>query len=194
MIDQVIRPTPEASLILFGEGVGALVAARAAETGARPAGLILSGAPCPAPARTADLRRLGFGATRAPGAGPWLRDGPDDQALGRTHDRWRGAVTHAWQLANPDLRLGGPSLDWRWAFAELHAQAIAGSAAIASPTLVLGAGEASLCLAIPKADQRVVADAGAALELEDDSRRRGWLTAIEAFLAETTPRPAERVR
>ena len=172
MIDTVIRPQPRRPLILLGEGAGGFVAARAVEAGASPAALILSGADCGAP----------------PAAGDWRRDGPDDFAAHRTHDAWRGAVTHAWQVINPDLRLGGPSPQWRAALADLQSRTAADAARIQVPTLTLQAQPSPGCLAPPGTVLRTIPGAGPALELEDDARRGPWLAAIRADIAAAAAR------
>ena len=182
MIETVIRPQPRRPLILLGEGVGGFVAARVVEAGARPAGLILSGASCGGGMPGGALAQFGLGGMRAPGGDVWRRDGPDDFASHRTHDPWRGAVTHAWQLLNPDLRLGGPSLEWRAALADLQARTVADAARVQVPTLVLAAG-APGCLAPPGAAVQSIAGADPALELEDDTHRAPWLGALRQFVA-----------
>ena len=187
MIEAVIRQDG-APLTLIGQGDGALVAARAAETGARPAALILSAPDCRAPPGGGLLRTIGLGGLRAAGGEPWRRDGPDAFDRGWTHDRWRGAVTQAWQLVNPDLRIGGPSLDWNAALGALQASASADVAKVRTPTLIVEAGAPSPCLPVAGAQRRLIAGAGRSLELEDDARRGPWLSAIEAFVAGTSPK------
>lgn len=183
MIDTVIRPGAGRPFVVLGQGVGALLAARAAGTGDTPTGVVLSAPRC-APASPAGmLVHVGLGGLRAPGGDVWARAGPDDFAAHRTHDRWRGAVTHAWQLANPDLRLGGPSLDWQAALAGLQRDAEASVARLKAPALVIDDGKpGGACLAPPVALRRSLAGAGPALELEDDHWRKPWLAAVEAFL------------
>jgi hypothetical protein len=134
------------------------------------------------------LTYLGLGTFRAPGGDVWSRTGPDDFAAHRTHDRWRGAVTHAWQFANPDLRLGGPSLDWHAALADLQRDAEASAARLKAPALVIDDGKPRACLAPPLALRRSLAGADAALELEDDRWRGPWLAAVEAFIGEAVKR------
>jgi lysophospholipase len=190
MIDTVIRPTKDRPLVIVGQGVGALLAARVVEIGPVTAGLVLSAPRC-APATPAGaLVYLGLGAFRAPGGDTWNRTGPDDLAAQRTHDRWRGAVTHAWQSANPDLRLGGPSLDWQAAVGRLQHDAEAGATHLSGPVLLIDNGGPSACLASPAAVRRSLAGAGPALELEDDRWRAPWLAAIEAFAQARATLPA----
>ena len=189
MIDLVIRPTAQRPLVLLGQGVGAVVAARAVETGAAPAALVLSAPDCRRALAPGALVFLGLGQFRAPGGDAWRRSGPDDAAAHRTHDAFRGAVTHAWQLANPDLRLGGPSLDHEAALARLQAQTEADLARLhATPTLVLTAARPAPCLTPSGAQIQTIAVADPALELEDDPHRTPWLAAINRFAAQTAAR------
>ncbi|MFI4933710.1 MAG: alpha/beta fold hydrolase [Caulobacterales bacterium] len=193
MIDQVIRASPDAPVIVLGQGVGALIAARALEVGARPAGVILSAPPCQSTYfEGGDLRRFGLGRLRGPGSAAWKRDGQDAFAGGLTHDPWRGAVTHAWQTANPDLRMGGPSLDWLAAFSDLQRQTAGDLPRLAAPTLIMTRGGADACVAVPGAERQAIAGADRALELEDDARRGPWLGAVTAFLGRLTKATADR--
>lgn len=168
MIDTVIRPQPRRPLILLGEGAGGFVAAQAVEAGARPAALILSGASCD------EALLLG---------GDWKRDGPDDFAAHRTHDAWRGAVTHTWQIANPDLRIGGPSDDWHAALVDLRNRTVGGAGRIQIATLALETSDKPGCLAPPGDSRQVIEGAESALELEDDAHRGPWLAAVRASIA-----------
>jgi len=183
MADGVIRPAPGRPFVVLGEGVGALLAARDAERGAA-SGVVLSAPHCASAIAGGTLTYLGLGTFRAPGGDVWSRTGPDDFAAHRTHDRWRGAVTHAWQIANPDLRLGGPSLDWEAALAGLQDTAKSGAARLAAPALVIDDGKASPCIAPPGSRHLTLSGGGPALELEADPWRGPWLAAIEGFVAD----------
>jgi lysophospholipase len=188
MIDTVIRPAPGRPFVLLGQGVGALLAARVAATGA-PSGVVLSAPRCAPGTPAGTLAYIGLGAVRAPGGDAWARTGPDDFAAHRTHDRWRGALTHAWQVANPDLRLGGPSLDWQAALAALQRDAEAGAVRLKGRALVIDDGKPRACLAPPVALRRSLAGADPALELEDDHWRAPWLAAVLAFVADLAKSP-----
>jgi lysophospholipase len=189
MIDLVIRPTAQRPLVLMGQGVGALVAARAVETGADPAALVLSAPDCRAGQPAGMLVFVGLGRFRAPGDDAWRRDTPDDFAAHRTHDAFRGAVTHAWQLANPSLRLGGASLDYEAALARLHAPTESDLAKLlGTPTLVLQPDRAPACLSPAGAQLQTIAGADPTLELEDTAHRTPWLTALERFIAQVAAR------
>jgi lysophospholipase len=190
MLDDVVRPSPQRPVVLLGEGVGALLAARAVETGSRPAGVVLSGPRCEGGAPAGTLAFLGLGQIRAPGGGVWARGGPDDFTAHRTHDPWRGAVTRAWQIANPDLRIGGPSLDWQAALGALQRQTEAGASQLTGATLLIDDGKARACIAPPVAVRRSLAGADRAFELEADTWRKPWLDAIETFMATAVRPPA----
>jgi lysophospholipase len=186
MIDAVIRPPPRRPLVVLGEGVGALLAARAAEIGPPPTALVLSGPTCAPGTPAGALVYLGLGSFRAPGGDVWARAGPDDFAARRTHSAWRGAVTRAWQVANPDLRLGGSSLDWQAALAGLQSQTESGAGRLTLPTLIVDDGKPRACLSPPVTVRRSLGGADRALELEDDHWRAPWLAAIETFAAAQT--------
>jgi lysophospholipase len=189
MIDQVVRPTAQRPLVLMGQGVGAVVAARAVETGADPAALILSAPDCRAGQPAGMLVFIGLGRFRAPGGDAWRRDAPDDFAAHRTHDAFRGAVTHAWQLANPSLRLGGPSLDYEAARAALLAPTEADLSKLrATPTLVVQTDHGPACLTPSGAQFQTIAGAAPALELEDAPHRTSWLAALERFTTQVAAR------
>jgi lysophospholipase len=192
LIDTVIHPTPHRPLVILGQGVGALVAARAAETGDSPAGLVLSAPHCERAVAPETLVFLGLGRFRAPEGDAWKRAGPDDFAAHRTHDRWRGAVTHAWQLANPDLRLGGPSLDWEAALLDLQQKTTPGAGRLATPTLVIDDGKHPACLMPTGAARQSLAGADPAMELEADRWRVPWLDAVRAFVARVANAPSPR--
>ena len=185
MIELIIQPQPTTPLVILGEGQGAVIAARAVETGAAPAALVLSAPRCEGgPPAGRWLRALGLGDQRAPGGAGWRRDGPDAFVAHLTHDRWRGAVEHLGQFANPDLRMGGPSHDWRAAAYRLQTDTGADLAAIQASTLVIAQAGAQPCLSPPAATTLSLAGADAALELEDDARRAAWISAIEDFVAD----------
>ncbi|HXQ14525.1 MAG TPA: alpha/beta hydrolase [Caulobacteraceae bacterium] len=189
MTQGVIKPAPGRAFVILGEGVGALLAARDAETDAAASGVILSAPHCAPAIPGGTLTYLGLGTFRAPGGDAWSRAGPDDFAAHRTHDRWRGAVTHAWQLTNPDLRLGGPSLDWQAALADLQRDAEASAARLKIAALVIDDGKPRACLAPPVALRRSLIGADQALELEDDRWRAPWLAEVAAFIANIAKPP-----
>jgi len=196
MIDLVIQLQPNAPLVILGEGQGAMIAARAVETGVQPAALVLSSPRCQGgPPAGRWLKALGLGDLRAPGDLGWRRDGPDAFAAHRTHDRLRGVAAHLWQVANPDLRMGGPSLDWLTAARQLEDETVAAAPRIRVPVLDIEPS-ATTCLPLPTGTVRLsLLDADPALELENDAHRGPWLSAIQDFIAaqarEPIPPPLE---
>lgn len=192
LVRVVVRPRPGTPLILLGHADGAVVMMRAAEQGLRADGLVLS-APRLAPAQTEaerpvlDRIRL-LDSLPDHGWRPWSREGSDDFERGLTHDPWRGAVTKAWQTANPDLRLSGENRAWRRGYAGASGVAVAGAGTIAAPVLMLtpGAPEprlADLCRAMSSCRAVPLAGARPALHLEADPWREPWLTAVANFVA-----------
>ena len=166
------RPAPGRPLVLLGQGVGALLAARVASSGAAPSGVVLSAPRCAAATPAGALVHIGLGGLRGPGGDVWARAGPDDFAAHRSHDRWRGAVTHAWQVANPDLRLGGPSLDWQAALGRLQHDAEAGVARLKAPALVIDERQAAR---LPRAARLPAPEPG-----QGRTRRSSWRTTTGA--------------
>ena len=120
MVAQVIRPQGGQPLVVIAGGAAAPLAVRIFAAGQMPASaLILTGPSLAAPAgatlgsNLGAVRRLGLGALRAPGGHGWDRADPPGPSTGAA------ALRHAWQTANPDLRMGGPSLTWLSAFGDL---------------------------------------------------------------------------
>ncbi len=189
MAAQVIRRRP---LYLIASRSSAPAALEALAGGLKADGVILS-APtlgtAPPPATPELVMSMGLARLRAPGERGWSRQGPDDLELGLTHDGARGRVRLAWQTANPDLRMGGPSWGWRRAFAAFAAKAAAEPPAKLGPKMLIlqpgptPRGVQALCVRL-KGRCRVVAfaGAGAALQEEADPHRREWLGAIEGFI------------
>ena len=189
MVQKVIRRRP---LIVMASGTSAPVALQTALAAPGVDGLILtsprlspdaSPSASDAPAR----QRLGVGWLRADLHGGWSRKGPDDRALGLTHDAARGRLRLAWQTANPDLRMGSPSWSWITAFAEASRAAEAAEPRASIPTLILqpsaGAGPAgAACKRMFRCTLELQGPAGPALELEVDAVRRPWLSAVAAFV------------
>jgi lysophospholipase len=170
MVSQVIRPTPDAPLVAVADGTAAPVLLAALQRGLPGVAAIVLTEPGlgdHAPGRLLSPQavglacRLGLGRMRAPGAAGWRRQA--NAAPGSS-----GFVRQAWQTANPDLRMGGPSLGWVAAFDALQAQVRAdGLRKAAAPALVLvdpaeladdRARAAALCRALPRC---TLASAGA---------------------------------
>jgi len=201
MVKVVIRPNGRTPLILLTHGDSGLVALRALQEGLGVDAAILS-APTlelsALPRPKAQLvpaaqwaRRLQLGALRDPADKSWRREGPDGLGLGLTHDPRRGAVAKAWQLANPDLRMGAPSLGWYAAYYDAL-DAVAGDLkTVRTPISLLRAdadviapasAQAQVCAALPACAQTRFPGARHALHLEADTYRDAWLTAVESVV------------
>ena len=186
---------PNAPIILLGHAVGGLIAVAAVEQGAPVEGLILS-----APAfagqdlidrSKATLVRAGLGRLPATWNSGWTRGGPDGVAGGLTSDPWRGKTQLAWQTANPDLRMGGPSLGWLTSFRATSKTVQPDLTSIGTPTLLLAGGadrtadataQARVCAAMARCRLYRLAGARHALHLERDTIRGPWLAAIDSFV------------
>jgi lysophospholipase len=195
LVKVVIRPQPGVPLVLLGHADGAVVALRAAETGLRVDGVILSSPNLAAKAVSQDSAQAWAGRVpllgRLPMAGwrPWSRSRPDEREQGHTHDLWRGALAKAWQTANPDLRMSDPSLGWRGAHQAASRMAQTDAARVQSPVLVLSAGAptaetTALCKALKRCVTLPFPGARADLHLESDPWRTPWFEAVTAFVAD----------
>lgn len=187
LIRQVVRPKD--GVMVLAQGEGALIALRAASQGAAIRGMVLSSPTLAAPPET-DLQRrlrfLGLGGLRADRKSAWTRDGPDLSQLGLTHDRRRGGIELAWQQVNPDLRMGGPSLD---RLAALRATLAALRPDVIKPPILMlerDQAGAELCKQMIQCEHRQL-DGGADFYLETDPLRRPWMEAVETFLARADP-------
>lgn len=172
LVRAVIRPEPDMPVILLSHADGAVVALRAIEAGLKVDGL-MAGAPA-----------LATKSGGLPAWKPWTRSAPDDLATGATHDPWRGAVRLAWQTANPDLRLSGPSLGWRNAYQAASRSAEADAGRVGLPVLMLNpTPEAkALCARITTCDAQTIDGARAALHLESDAWRTPYLQRLDGFI------------
>jgi lysophospholipase len=152
---QAVRARP---LTVVADGSSAAVGLLALKSGSRVDRLLLSAPRFERGSKWGNrLARLGFARWRA---GPgWRRGSPDDLLSGLATDPQRSRLRQAWQLANPDLRMGSPTFGWRYAAAE---------AAKAS-----GATETSPCAGLSRC--RVVARGPLKPQLADDRARAAWL-------------------
>jgi lysophospholipase len=198
MIKVVIRPKGDTPLIVLGHAAGSLVALRAAETGLPSDGLILSSPVFELdrlPALKAPImpiaqwmRRLKLGWLKDPREPGWRRDGPDGFALALTSDKVRGAVQQAWLTANPDLRMGSPSLGWLAAFSDAAESAQSNAGRVAAPALMLEAGKAQAasqtktCKAMLDCREVRFPTGRSELHMESDAIRDVWLTEVEDFI------------
>jgi lysophospholipase len=215
MVKAVIRPNGGVNgrdpFVILGHGDGGLVALRALEEGLQADTVILSSpnfvVADPPRAKTELIRiarwarglKLGF--VRYPGQSGWKRDAADGVAAKLTHDRARGTVQQAWELANPDLRMGSPSLAWYAAFYDA-VDAVGGDLKrVDTPILMLDAGQdvkalpqpqSTVCAALPRCREARYLTARHALHLETDSIRTPWLEAIDQALRTRMAYPSSR--
>ncbi len=138
--------------------------------------------------------KLGFGAAFAPGRGPWRNDPQIAANSVCSHDPLRASLEQAWFVAQPRLRLDGPTYGW-------VDSAIKLSARLAPPELlrrvdvpVLIGCPGDDAFVDPAAEERaakilpactLIHFEGARHELflEADHIRNAWLEAIDDFLA-----------
>lgn len=201
LVNVVIRPKSSTPLLLLGHSAGGLVALRAAETGLANDGLILSSptlqlANLPRPqAETVQIAgwasRLKLGWLKLPGQPGWRRDGPNGVSAGFTRDKDRGDVQQAWLTANPDLRMGAPSLGWLAAFFEASERAQTDAQRVTPPVLMLKAGkdryalpasQTRICSALRDCREVRFPEGLHELHMESDDVRNAWLGEIESFI------------
>jgi len=198
LVNVVIRPKGDRPLVVLAHADGSLVALRAVQTGLPTDGVILSSPvfePQRSPAQKAEVAewasRLKLGWIRPPGAPGWSRDGPDGVAAGLTGDRARGLVEQAWLTANPDLRMGSPSVGWQAALVKASERARADVARVRAPVLLLRGGKdrlatpataARTCAALVDCRSVAFPDGRHDLHMESDAVRDAWLVEIEGFI------------
>ena len=185
LLKVIVRPSPEVPVILLGHADGALVALRAAQTGARVDGVIASS---PRFVPISKVRVAGLDRLPGPGWRPWSRTGLDGVESKLTHDPVRGGVGLAWQTANPDLRMSGPSRAWDTALAELSRQVMDRAPQSQADTLAIQGEDASgptqdFCDRARNCHLVTVVGARPALHLEADAWRSPWLAAVNGFIA-----------
>lgn len=197
MVATVVRPGPQAPLVLMGDGLGAQLALRALSGGVPGiAGAVLGDPmlkvrpvdlPGPVDGRIAAdwLSKAGLGRILAPGEHGW-REGD-----ARGKGRW--AVGQTWMRGDPALRVGGASLGWVAAY-NRSAEAARDPAALARikiPVLMLArpgvaAQSRAACQAMAACRFEALAVEGPVPHLAADPIRTRWLTQAEAFIDERT--------
>lgn len=212
MVKAVIRPKGRDPFVILGAGDGGLVALRALEEGLRADAAILSSpnfdlaAPPRAKSELIQIarwaRRLKLGFVRYPGQSGWKREGHDGFAAKQTHDQTRGGVQQAWELANPDLRMGAPSLAWYAAFYDAVDATGADLKRVDTPVTMLDAGQdltalptpqSAVCATLPHCIETRWSQARHALHLESDSVRAQWLNVIDDTLRSHMAYPSPRL-
>lgn len=184
LLAQVVRPGTRGPLVVAASGSATLPALLAVEHGPAPVdGLFLWDPALSPPAdveRARTMTHWRLGGLRAEGGHAWTR--PTEDLSGRA------TLPAAWQLADPDLRMGGPAWEWIVADDEARREALDARAlaAIRPPVAVLQAQPAGpagiLCARAP--DCRVQIEAAAPLprHLAPDPVRTAWLAALTGFV------------
>ncbi len=185
LVTQVIRPDGRRPVVVAASGASALTALLAGEAGKAPLdGLFLWDLPASPPAGADHAREMTdrkLGSLRADAGQAWSRPTVDLSG--------RATLPAAWQLANPDLRMGGPA--WEWIAAQDRARRDALDPARArglrSAVLVLQAAPSApttaLCAAQPHCRLQIEARPGPVpRHLAPDSVRAPWLDALAAFV------------
>jgi lysophospholipase len=211
MVKAVIRPKAHEPFVILGHDDGGLVLLRALEEGLNADAAVLSSPNfdiADPPRSKGDLLRLArsarglkLGFVRFPGQTGWKREGSDGFAAKLTHDPARGAVQQAWQLANPDLRMGAPSLAWYAAFYDLVDATGRDLKRVGTPVVMLDAGQdvkalpqpqSTVCATLPRCVETRYPAARHALHLETDQVRGPWLDAVDAALRSQMAYPPRR--
>jgi lysophospholipase len=176
LLRRVIRPAPDRPVILIASGTAALTALSAAEQGVSFERLILS-APKELSVASGGLpataAKLGLATLRASGGSPWRRD-----AVARSA---REKTALGWAIANPDLRMGGPSTGWLRARRAFRAETTRPEALarITAPVTLIAA-EVSGALSCDHIARCMVRPLPARLpyHVEDDPVRSAWIGAL----------------
>lgn len=207
MVRTVIRPSGDIPLVLIGHSLGGLVALRVVESGVPADGVVLSVPAFEIPklptsrANTAMLARaartIGLGGVRIPGQHGYRREsaGGPNRVI---HDAVRQAMRRAWPEANPDLRMGGPSLGWLAAFYDATDAAQQRASTVAVPALLINAGDdimvetaasQRVCKAMKQCQAITVPNAWHDLPREADPARDAWLNAVDGFVKQRIAAP-----
>ena len=90
-----------------------------------------------------------------------------------------------WLLANPDLRMGGPTQGWRASWSALNGQTAASglrSAVKAQVTLIAPGAKAGDCAGFARCHATSITSVPA-YQLGEDGARQAWIAALTAALA-----------
>jgi lysophospholipase len=182
LVKQVVRPDAGRPLVVAASGSSALSALLAAEDGRSLVdGMFLwdpALAAAPGADRAARMTHWRLGGLRAEGGSEWGR--PTGDLSGRA------TLPAAWQLANPDLRMGGPA--WEWIAAEDSTlKRLLGPGqqpGAPRPIEIVSASNkaALLCSAFPKCHVQGAAASALPRHLAPDPVRNPWRDALIAFI------------
>ena len=183
LLAQVVRPSADRPVVVAASGSSALTALLTAEHGRAPLdGLFLWDPMLARPAdvaRAAEMTRWRLGGLRADGGSAWTR--PTQDLSGRA------TLPAAWQLADPDLRMGGPAWEWITAEAEAQREALdpGHMKGLSAPVLVQAAQEARadrLCAGVPRCQVLDAPPEPLPRHLAADAVRDAWLAALSGFV------------
>jgi lysophospholipase len=186
---RAVIPEDGRPVVVLGGRSGGLVALAAARRGLHGDGVIASAPWRPRAAGPYDqaVASVGLGWLRDFDEPGWSREAPYRTGAAGG-DTYRAGVQQAWAIANPDLRMGGPSMGARRVMAQAYDETASALPALAGPVLLIGAPPA-LRDACRKAKACVARPAPAGTKgpyshLEADSTREAWLTLVDDFVAE----------
>lgn len=186
---RLIIPDDGKPVVVLARQAGAPVAVLAAERGYGGDALVLLSPWSPGQATSYDepLSRIGLGWLREPHPYVnWRRDRPY-RTGNPGPDAYRAEVQHAWQIVNPDLRMGGPSVQGRLVRVKAWEQAKVALPKIKEPVLLIDAPPyllpacqpANGCTALPAPGRH-----GPYLQLETDSVRAAWMGSVDGIVSE----------
>ncbi|MBX3481418.1 MAG: alpha/beta hydrolase [Caulobacter sp.] len=188
---RLVIPQDGKPVFLLGSQNGALIALLAGGDLRRSGGVIASSPASRTPLSPLGeaMGRVGLKGLRQPGDPGWSRSSPwRTGAPGR--DRFRNEVQQAWAQANPDLRMGAPSIGRRLAMNAARDQAETALPALTTPVLLIraapplnaGCRQAAACEIAPGPPGMV----GPYSQLEADGPRGAWLDSIDKFMRRQT--------
>lgn len=178
LIRRVVRAPADHRVAVIASGTAAVSALAAAEQGA-PMDRIILTSPSELSVGSSGLpvmaAKLGLTTLRASGGAGWRRDAREQARTPRE----KAAL--GWALANPDLRMGGPSTGWLEARRAFRADALAQEALrkVAAPVTIftpeangsVTCGQIARCMIRPL-------PARLPYHIEDDAVRGAWLGAL----------------
>jgi lysophospholipase len=191
LLAEIVRPSAGRPVVVAASGTSALTALLAAEHGRAPVDGVFLWDPALSPpaqaARAAEMTRWRLGGLRADGGSAWTR--PTQDLSGRA------TLAAAWQLADPDLRMGGPAWEWIAAEAEAQREALAPgqTKGLRAPLLVEASQDVRadrLCAGAPHCEVLDTPPASLPRHLAGAPVRDAWLKALSRFVE---ARVAERV-
>ncbi|HYE47920.1 MAG TPA: alpha/beta hydrolase [Caulobacter sp.] len=186
---RAVIPEDGRPVVLLGGRSGGVLALLAARRGLHGDGVIAS-APwrprAPGPYDEA-FDGIGLGWLRDLDEPGWTRERPYRTGPPGA-DPYRAGAQQAWAIANPDLRMGGPSMGARRLMAKAYEEAAAALPTLPGPILLIGAppalaaacGKAKACASRPPPP----GTRGPYSHLEADPPRDAWLALVEEFVAE----------